>query len=81
MSSDIFATRRDYKLYDLIYAGAQKNIGPAGVTVVIIKKSLIEKRRDVVYPKMLDYKMNVEKESMLNTPPCLPIYIVGQTFK
>ena len=81
MSSDMFAAKRDYSRYDLIYAGAQKNIGPAGVTLVVIRKSFVEKRRDIVYPKMLDYKMHVEKESMLNTPPCLPIYVVGQTFK
>ena len=81
MSSDLFAIKRDYSSYDLIYAGAQKNIGPAGVTLVVIKKSFLEKRRDIVYPKMLDYKLLIEKESMLNTPPCLPIYIVGQTFK
>ena len=81
MSSDLFATRRDFSRYDLIYAGAQKNIGPAGVTLVVIKKSFIEKRRNITYPKMLDYKFHIEKESMLNTPPCLPIYVVGQTFK
>ena len=81
MSSDIFATKRDFSRYDLIYAGAQKNIGPSGVTMVVIKRSFAEKRRDIVYPKMLDYKLFIEKESMPNTPPCLPIYVVGQTFK
>jgi phosphoserine aminotransferase len=81
MSSDLFAVKRDFSRYDLIYAGAQKNIGPAGATMVVIRKSFVEKRRDIVYPKMLDYKLHIEKESMLNTPPCLPIYVVGQTFK
>jgi len=82
MSSDIFAIRRDFSKYSLIYAGAQKNIGPAGVTMVVIKKSFIEQRRELdAYPSMLDYKLHMENDSMFNTPPCLPVYVVGQTFK
>lgn len=82
MSSDIFAIRRDFSKYSLIYAGAQKNIGPAGVTMVVIKKSFIEQRRQLdAYPSMLDYKLHMENDSMFNTPPCLPVYVVGQTFK
>lgn len=82
MSSDMFAVRRDFSKYDLIYAGAQKNIGPAGVTLVVIKKSLLERQRQIEnMATMLDYKTHMENDSMFNTPPCLPIYVVGQTFK
>lgn len=81
MSSDMFAVVRDFNKYDMIYAGAQKNIGPAGVTLVVIKKSFLEKRKEMTYPNMLNYKLHIENESMFNTPPCLPIYVVGQCFK
>ncbi|OGU58885.1 MAG: phosphoserine transaminase [Ignavibacteria bacterium GWF2_33_9] len=82
MSSDMFAVQRDFSKYDLIYAGAQKNIGPAGVTLVVIKKSLMERQRKVENMfTMLDYNTHLNNESMFNTPPCLPIYVVGQTFK
>ena len=81
MSSDMFAVKRDWKRYDLIYAGAQKNIGPSGVVLVVIKKALIEKRKEQVYPFLIDYKNQIDNDSMFNTPPCLPIYVVGQTFK
>lgn len=83
MSSDLFATRRDYSKYSIIYAGAQKNIGPAGVTLIVMKKSLLEnaQRKLDKFPSMLDYKVHVKAGSMFNTPPCLPIYVVGQTFK
>ncbi|MDR0927603.1 MAG: 3-phosphoserine/phosphohydroxythreonine transaminase [Ignavibacteria bacterium] len=81
MSSDMFAVQRDFKRYDMIYAGAQKNIGPAGVTLVVIKKSFLEKRKDIVYPNMLNYKLHIDKESMFNTPPCMNIYVVGQVLK
>jgi phosphoserine aminotransferase len=83
MSSDIFSRRRDFSRYDLIYAGAQKNIGPSGVTVVVIKKSFLENNRRelAAYPNMLNYKLHMEKDSMFNTPPCLPIYVCGQCFK
>ena len=83
MSSDLFAIRRDFSKYDMIYGGAQKNIGPAGVTFVVIKKSFLENNQRKVdkFPSMLDYKNHVKGDSMFNTPPCLPIYVVGQTFK
>jgi phosphoserine aminotransferase len=81
MSSDMFAVQRNFRRYDLIYAGAQKNIGPAGVTMVVIKKSFLKKRKDIEYPNMLNYKLHIEKESMFNTPPAMPIYVVGQCFK
>ena len=80
MSSDMFAMHRDWSKYDMIYAGAQKNIGPAGVTMVVIKKSLLDKKKENV-PTMLDYKIHVDNESLYNTPPCFPVYVVGRTFK
>lgn len=73
MSSDIFSREIDVSKFDLIYAGAQKNIGPAGMTLVIIKDSLMEKayRR---LPAMLDYRVHKEGGSMYNTPPVFSIY-------
>lgn len=75
MSSDIFSRRIDFSSFDLIYAGAQKNLGPSGVTLVIIKNNLLEKVKRKV-PSMLNYKLHVEKESSFNTPPVFPIYCV-----
>ena len=73
MSSDIFCRKQDYSKFSLIYAGAQKNLGPAGTTMVIIKKSLMnEICREV--PSMLNYKVHFEKDSMFNTPPVFAIY-------
>lgn len=66
--------------YDLIYAGAQKNIGPAGLTVVIIKKDLILDPVDPIVPVMLRYKEQIENGSMYNTPPCFAIYISSLIF-
>ena len=76
MSSDIFSRPVDTAGFDLIYAGAQKNMGPAGVTLVIIKKSLYNRRPEGrAIPSMLDYKLHGEKESMYNTPPVFPILV------
>ncbi|QOR74038.1 3-phosphoserine/phosphohydroxythreonine transaminase [Cruoricaptor ignavus] len=73
MSSDIFSNDRDYTKFDLMYAGAQKNMGPAGVTVVVVKKEILGKSgRDI--PSMLDYQKHIDKDSMYNTPPVFPIY-------
>lgn len=73
MSSDIFSNARDYSKFDLMYAGAQKNMGPAGVTLVVVKKEILGKTgRDI--PLILDYQKHIEKESMLNTPPVFPVY-------
>lgn len=73
MSSDIFSTARDYSKFDLIYAGAQKNIGPAGATLVVVKKDILGKTgRDL--PSYMDYKLHIDKESMLNTPPVFSVY-------
>ncbi|MEJ5244315.1 MAG: 3-phosphoserine/phosphohydroxythreonine transaminase [Bacteroidota bacterium] len=80
MSSDLFAIQRDFSKYNLIYAGAQKNIGPAGVTLVVIKKSWLEKGRKEL-PTMINYETHVKEASMFNTPPCFPVYVVGRTFK
>lgn len=76
MSSDIFSRTVDTGYFDLIYAGAQKNMGPAGVTLVIVKKSLYNRRPEGrAIPSMLDYKLHGEKESMYNTPPVFPILV------
>ena len=73
MSSDIFSREINYSAFDLFYAGAQKNIGPAGATIVVIKNQMIEKiNREV--PSMLNYKVHIEKESSFNTPPVFSIY-------
>ena len=73
MSSDIFCRNIDYSKFSLIYAGAQKNLGAAGTTLVVIKKSLLEKIcREV--PSMLNYRIHFEKDSMFNTPPVFAVY-------
>ena len=74
MSSDIFSKPIDVSKFDLIYAGAQKNLGPAGSTLYIIKEeSLGLTGRDI--PSMLDLRIHISKESMFNTPPVFPIYV------
>ena len=78
MSSDFMSHPVDVSKYDCIYAGAQKNVGPAGVTIVIIKKDKLTKEG---LPTMLDYKTHVKKGSMFNTPPCLPIFTCLQTLR
>ena len=80
MSSDIFSRPIDINKFDLIYAGAQKNMGPAGVTLVIVKNSLLGKV-DRKIPSMLDYQVHIKGESMYNTPPVFPIYVSLQTLK
>ena len=80
MSSDIFSRRVDISKYDVIYAGAQKNLAPAGVTIVIVREDALG-HVDRVIPTMLDYRTHVKKGSMFNTPPCLPIYSALQTLK
>lgn len=75
MSSDILSRKMEMKKFDLIYAGAQKNLGPAGVTVVVISKSLLEQASSSL-PPILSYKTHAENGSLYNTPPCFPIYIV-----
>lgn len=80
MSSDILSRPLDISRFGLIYAGAQKNLGPAGTTLVIVKKDLLGKvDRDI--PTMLDYQTHIEKNSLYNTPPVFPIYICLETLK
>ena len=81
LSSCILSEPIDVSKYALIYAGAQKNVGPAGLTIVIIREDLI---REDVYehtPTMLRYKVHSDEASMYNTPPTYPIYICGKVFK
>ena len=74
MSSDIFSKKINVSKFDLIYAGAQKNMGPAGTTLVIVKNEILGKTgRDI--PTMLDYRTHISKNSMFNTPPVFPIYV------
>lgn len=80
MSSDIFSRPVDVSKYDLIYGGAQKNLAPSGVTIVIVKDSALG-HVDRVIPTMLKYQTHVDKGSMFNTPPVLPIYAALQTLK
>ncbi len=80
MSSDIFSRKIDISKYAIIYGGAQKNLAPAGVTFVIVKNDILGKV-DRKIPTMLNYQTHIEKESMFNTPPCLPIFAALQTLK
>ena len=80
MSSDIFSRPVDVSKYDIIYAGAQKNLAPAGVTIAIVKESALG-QVDRAIPTMLDYRTHIKKESMFNTPPCLPVFSALQTLK
>lgn len=81
MSSDILSRPVDVSKYALIYGGAQKNLGPAGVTFVIIKDSFLEQVSDRPIPTMLKYSTHHAEGSMFNTPPVLPIYVVRETLK
>jgi phosphoserine aminotransferase len=79
MSSDILSRPVDVSKYAMIYGGAQKNMGPSGVTFVIIKNSLLDKVVDRPIPTMLKYKTHIDKGSMFNTPPCINIFAVRET--
>jgi phosphoserine aminotransferase len=74
MSSDIFSRQLDFSQFDLIYAGAQKNLGPAGATLVVVKKDILGKNGRQI-PTMLDYNTHISKESMFNTPPVFSVYV------
>ena len=74
MSSDIFSRKVDVSKFDIIYAGAQKNMGPAGTTLVIVKNEILGKTGRKI-PTMLDYNTHISNESMFNTPPVFPIYV------
>lgn len=75
MSSDIFAQEINVGDFDLIYAGAQKNLGPAGATLYIVKDDVLGKSTSPFMPSYLDLKQHVEKESMMNTPPVFSVYV------
>ena len=74
MSSDIFCRPTNFKQFDLIYAGAQKNMGAAGVTMVVVKKEILGKINRKI-PAILDYRKHIEAGSLLNTPPVFSIYV------
>lgn len=80
MSSDILSKPVDVSKFGLIYAGAQKNLGPSGVTVVIIRKDLLEKA-NVNIPTMLKYSTHADSNSLYNTPPTFGIYMLGEVLK
>ena len=74
MSSDIFSRQLDFEKFDLIYAGAQKNMGPAGTTLVIIKEDILGKVERHI-PSMLNYQVHLDKDSMFNTPSVFAVYV------
>ena len=80
MSSDIFSRPIDVSKFDAIYAGAQKNLAPAGVTIIIVRKDALDKV-DRPIPTILKYSTHVSNESMFNTPPVVPIFAALQTLK
>lgn len=80
MSSDIFSRELDFNRFGLIYAGAQKNAGAAGTTLVIVNRDLLGKVNRTI-PRMLDYRLHIEKESMLNTPSVFAVYVSYLTLK
>ncbi len=80
MSSDILSTTIDFNKFSLIYAGAQKNIGAAGVNLVIIKKDILGKVTRKL-PSMMDYRIHIENGSMLNTPPVFAVYVCMLTLR
>ncbi|HET8884786.1 MAG TPA: 3-phosphoserine/phosphohydroxythreonine transaminase [Salinimicrobium sp.] len=80
MSSDIFSRQLDFSKFDLIYAGAQKNMGPAGTTLVIVKEDILGKVSRHI-PSMLDYQVHIKKESMFNTPSVYPVYVSMLTLR
>lgn len=80
MSSDIFSKELDFKMFDLIYAGAQKNMGPAGTTLVVIKKEILGKVTRQL-PTMLNYNTHISKGSMFNTPSVFAVFGCNETLK
>lgn len=81
MSSDILSRPVDVSKYAMIYGGAQKNLGPSGVTFVIIRDDILKNITKEGIPTMLKYATHVDKGSMFNTPPCLPIFAVRETLR
>lgn len=80
MSSDIFSFQADFKKFDLIYAGAQKNMGAAGVNLVVVKKEILGKIKRPI-PAIMDYRNHIQAGSLLNTPPVFAVYIALLTLK
>lgn len=74
MSSDIFSRQLNFSQFGLIYAGAQKNMGPAGTTLIVVKDDILGKVSRTI-PSMLDYQVHIDKESMFNTPAVFPVYV------
>src|SRR5690606_37209240 len=80
MSSDIFSKELDFSKFGLIYAGAQKNMGPSGVTLIVVKEEILGKTGRTI-PNILDYKEHIAKESMYNTPAVFAVYTSLLTLK
>lgn len=80
MSSDIFSRRLNFSQFDVIYAGAQKNMGPAGTTLVVVKEAVLGKVSRKI-PSMLDYREHISKDNMFNTPPVFAIYVSMLTLR
>lgn len=80
MSSDILSRVLDFNSFDLIYAGAQKNMGPAGVNLVVVNKNILGKVKRTI-PTILDYRNHIKEGSMLNTPPVFAIYVCMLTLR
>ena len=80
MSSDIMSRPVDVSKYAMIYGGAQKNVGPAGVTFVIVREDILGKVSRYL-PTMLDYRTHIKEDSMFNTPPVFPIFVMNETLK
>jgi len=79
-SSDIFSRPMDFRRFGLVYAGAQKNLGPSGLTLVLVREDLLE-RSSASLPTMLNYKVQAENNSLYNTPPTFGIYLLGLTMQ
>ena len=80
MSSDIFSRKLDFEKFDLIYAGAQKNMGPAGATLIVIKEEILGKVTRHI-PSMLNYQTHIDKDSMFNTPSVFAVYVATLTLQ
>jgi len=80
MSSDIFSRVLDFNAFDLIYAGAQKNMGPAGVNLVVVNKNILGKVKRTI-PTIMDYRNHIKESSMLNTPPVFAVYVCMLTLR
>ena len=80
MSSDIFSRVLDFNAFDLIYAGAQKNMGPAGVNLVVVKKSILGEIKRAI-PTIMDYRNHINEGSMLNTPPVFAVFVCMLTLR